>query len=59
MKTFVFILLAAVVCYGVASQSLIDPYRVQLNSWEEFKNLFGSVFLLPYWQMYGELNLEE
>lgn len=43
--------------YGVASQSLINPYR--RHEWSGFPGLLYDIFLLPYWQMYGELSLEE
>lgn len=57
MKTFVFILLLGVVAYGVGSQSLIDPYRIL--SWEGVRSAFVGAFVLPYWQLYGELSLDQ
>ncbi|CAG0904044.1 unnamed protein product, partial [Darwinula stevensoni] len=50
---FLFLLLVFILGYGIASQSLIRPYR-QL-SW----GVVSDVISTPYWQMYGELLLEE
>lgn len=55
--TFVFLLAIFMLAYGVASQSLINPYR--RHEWSGFPGLLYDIFLLPYWQMYGELSLEE
>lgn len=55
--TFMFLLFIFILGYGVASQAMIDPYRV--FSWAGFgKLMLEDVFLLPYWQMYGELSLD-
>lgn len=42
--------------YGVAVQALVDPYREA--DWKEVARTAGAVLELPYWQMYGELQLE-
>ena len=51
------LLIVFLTAYGVGSQALIDPYRE--FSLENILELIEHVFFLPYWQMYGELNLEE
>ena len=50
---FVVILFVFIVAFGVASQAILYP-----NSKGNFK-LLRSVFSRPYWQIYGELFLEE
>ena len=50
---FLAILLVAILAYGVASQALRFP-----NDTVEWK-LLKDVVYLPYWQMYGELFLDE
>lgn len=50
---FIAILLVVIFAYGVASQALRFP-----NSPAEWSVLKGVVYL-PYWQMYGELFLED
>ena len=52
LSTFFFILVLAIMAYGVASQSVRYPNAP--ISW----NLLKDVFYLPYWQMYGELFLD-
>ena len=52
-----FLLFIFIMGYGVASQAMIEPYRE--FSWSGFGNLiYFDIFLLPYWQMYGELSLD-
>jgi hypothetical protein len=51
------LLLIFILAYGVASQAIIRPYR-ELN-WKELSELVGQVLFLPYWQMYGELSLDQ
>ena len=51
------LLLVFMVGYGVMSQAIIDPYR-ELN-WDSAIDLAKGCLFLPYWQMYGELSLEE
>ncbi len=53
LSFFVVILMVFIIAYGVASQVILYP-----NSefgWE----LLRDVLKKPYWQMYGELFLEE
>ena len=50
---FIAILLVVILAYGVASQALRYP-----NSEKEWV-LMKNIVYLPYWQMYGELFLEE
>lgn len=54
--TFMFLLVIFILGYGVASQAMIDPYR--LFRWSELGPLIFDIFFLPYWQMYGELSLD-
>ena len=50
---FLLLLLVFILGYGIASQSLIRPYRPL--SW----GVISEVVSIPYWQMYGELLLDE
>ena len=51
------LLIVFILAYGVAIQAIIDPYReLSLDTIGEV--LFSIVFM-PYWQMYGELSLED
>ena len=45
------------VSYAVGSEALIDPYRPA--TWATLERLTPRLLLLPYWQMYGELSLDE
>ncbi len=56
LATFVLILLVFALMYGVAGQCLIDPYR--RTTWENFWQIMDYIFVLPYWQMYGDLQLD-
>ncbi|XP_022255565.1 transient receptor potential cation channel trpm-like [Limulus polyphemus] len=49
---FLLILLIFILSYGVASQALLKRNR------QPFLGIFREVFYLPYWQLYGELNLD-
>ncbi len=50
---FLIILVVFIIAYGIASQAILYP-----NS--DFNwSLVRDVFRKPYWQMYGELFLEE
>ena len=46
------LLVVFILGYGVAMQALLYPVR------PFYPNVFKDVFMLPYWQMYGELQLE-
>ena len=50
------LLIVFICAYGVGSQAILNPYREL--SWSTLEELFDGVLFLPYWQMYGELNLE-
>jgi hypothetical protein len=54
--TFVALLAVYIIAYGVANQAIIDPYR-ELKL-ENAAGLLYKILVLPYWQMYGELQLE-
>ena len=51
-----FLLIIFIIAYGVANQAIIDPFR-DFN-WTNMGPLIYDIILLPYWQMYGELQLE-
>ena len=42
--------------YGIASQSLLYPWR-NFNE-TKLSTIVNDVLLIPYWQMYGELQLD-
>ena len=50
---FMFILFVFLISYGVALQAIMFPNE---KSW---KRIFQGVFYYPYWQMFGELFLDE
>jgi hypothetical protein len=50
------LLIVFILAYGVSSQAIIDPYR-EFKA-ENFGPLLFNIIFLPYWQMYGELQLE-
>ena len=54
--SFMMLLIVFILAYGVAIQAIIDPYREL--SWQKLSEIIQDIFLLPYWQMYGELSLE-
>ena len=57
LKQFVIILLIFIIAYGIALQAVSFPGPGQYaKSWTE---VIRGVLDLPYWQMYGELFLEE
>ena len=55
----IFLLLLAIFIlgYGVASQALLNPATV--FEWSALPKLIDGIVFQPYWQMYGELNLED
>ena len=53
MRMFVMVLLVFLLAYGVASQGLL--YHLRSPSWTILKD----VLYYPYWQLYGEIFLEE
>jgi transient receptor potential cation channel subfamily M protein 2 len=55
---FMVLLVVFIVGYGVASQALIDPYR-QFDSAQIWPFIANNILFLPYWQMFGELSLDE
>ena len=50
---FMLILAVFIISFGVAFQALLDPNKPP--SW----NLLVNIIWRPYWQMYGELFLED
>ena len=55
--TFMLLLIVFILAYGVAIQAIIDPYRE--FSLETIGKVLFSIVFMPYWQMYGELSLED
>ena len=53
---FVALLVIFIIAYGVANQAIIDPYRDL--EWKNIGPLLYDILVLPYWQMYGDLQLE-
>ena len=53
LKMFIMVLLVFLLAYGVSSQGLL--YTVRNPDW----NILKDVFYFPYWQLYGEIFLEE
>ena len=49
---FVVILIVFIICNGVASQAVQYPYQ-------SLGNAVRGVLDVPYWQMYGELSLDD
>ena len=51
------LLIVFILAYGVAIQAIIDPYREL--SLDKIGEVLFSIVFVPYWQMYGELSLED
>ncbi|XP_043211040.1 transient receptor potential cation channel subfamily M member 5-like isoform X1 [Amphibalanus amphitrite] len=49
---FMLLLVVFILGYGVAAQALLYPVR------PFYLYVFKDIFMVPYWQMYGELQLE-
>ena len=54
---FMMLLIIFILGYGVASQALLHPAAE--FSLADLPTMLSNVIYLPYWQMYGELSLEE
>ena len=54
---FLMLLLIFILGYGVASQALLNPYNE--FQWSAVPDLVTNIIFLPYWQMYGELSIED
>ena len=54
--TFMMLLIVFILGYGAASQALLNPHREFIIS--DMPQMISNIVYLPYWQMYGELNLE-
>ena len=54
---FLMLLLIFILGYGVASQALLNPYNE--FQWSAMPDLVTNIIFLPYWQMYGELSIED
>ena len=55
---FVFILLVFLVAYGISLEAVMFPGPGRYARNDTWKSIQG-VLELPYWQMYGELFLDE
>ena len=53
MAYFLLIMVVFLMAYGVAQQGILFPY--QEGSWE----LIANIFFRPYFQIYGELFIED
>ena len=53
LRLFIMVVLIFLLAYGIAHQGLM--YHERSPSW----NILRDVFYYPYWQLYGELFLEE
>jgi len=58
LKQFVIILLVFLVAYGISLEAIMFPGPGQYARNDTWKSIQG-VLELPYWQMYGELFLDE
>ena len=54
--TFMLLLIVFILGYGTASQALLNPKEKFQE--EDIPGFINNIIFLPYWQMYGELNLE-
>lgn len=50
---FIIILIVFMLAYAVAAQALQYPKR------DFYWGIFNDILYYPYWQLYGELNLEQ
>ncbi|XP_033756465.1 transient receptor potential cation channel subfamily M member-like 2 isoform X1 [Pecten maximus] len=53
LKMFVMVLLVFLLAYGISSQALL--YKQRRPSW----NILKDVFYFPYWQLFGEIFLDD
>ena len=51
------VLVIFILAYGTASQALIHPQTEFAMS--KIPQMLNNIIYLPYWQMYGELNLDQ
>lgn len=58
LKQFVIILLVFLVAYGISLEAVMFPGPGPYARNDTWKSIVG-VLELPYWQMYGELFLDE
>lgn len=56
---FMALLVIFILGYGLAAQSLLQPSPSRTLDAESLIATVKSVILTPYWQMYGELQLDE
>ena len=57
LKQFVIILLIFIIAYGIALQAVSFPGPGPYS--KNFGEVIRGIVDIPYWQMYGELFLEE
>ena len=59
LYTFLVLLIIFILGYGMASQALITPGAKFKHAFIGNYSLVEGIFFAPYWQMYGELNIDE
>ena len=59
LQTFIVLLVVFLLGYGMASQALITPAAKFKHDYIGNLSLVEGILFAPYWQMYGELNLED
>ena len=59
LLTFIVLLVVFLLGYGMASQALITPAAKFKHDYIGNHSLVEGILFAPYWQMYGELNLED
>ena len=59
LQTFIVLLVVFLLGYGMASQALITPAAKFKSDYISNNGLIDGIVFAPYWQMYGELNLDE
>ena len=57
--TFLVLLIVFLLGYGMASQALITPAAKFKSAYIGNLSFVEGILLTPYWQMYGELNVED
>ena len=58
LKTFLVLIIVFILGYGMASQALITPGAKFRRDYIGNFSLVNDILFVPYWQMYGELNLD-
>ena len=56
MVAFMFLLIIFIVGYGVSNQAITAPHRELTGA--NIGQLMYNITILPYWKMYGDLQLK-